>query len=162
MQIFLLFCTKKKLLFLFYSPIFTKHQHQFIYYTHLFNKIFIILQFFIILSLTASLSQTQSETNLSLTAFLSLIMRQLDRLKVRSFVIQISKSCNFFSDSPSHVAVSEGEERGDAVLVTSNAVFGFYNKEGLNAVEQLRVDSVGGRGLVIRELLRDEFGSIRG
>ena len=112
MQIFLLFCTKK-LFFLFYTPIFIKHTHQFIYYTYLFNKIFIILQFFIILSLTAFLSQTQSETHLSLTASLSLIMRQLDKLKVRSFVIPISKSCNFFSDSPSHVALSEGEERGD-------------------------------------------------
>ena len=96
-------------------------------------------------------------------------MRQLDRLKVRSFVIQISKSCNFFSDSPSHVALSEGKERGDADTSHEQrfiglvlAVFGFYNKEGLNTVEQLRVDSVGGRGLVIRELLRDEFGSIRG
>ena len=50
-----LFCTKK-LPFLFYTSIFTKHSHQFIYSTHLFNKIFILLQFFIILSLTTSLS----------------------------------------------------------------------------------------------------------
>ena len=58
-QTFLLFYTKSYF-FLFYTPIFTKHPHQFIYSTHLFNKIFILLQFFIILSLTASLSQTQS------------------------------------------------------------------------------------------------------
>ena len=63
--LFLLFCTKK-LFFLFYTPIFIKHLSQFIYSTHLFNKIFILLQFFIILSLTAFLSQTQSETHLSL------------------------------------------------------------------------------------------------
>ena len=62
MQICLLFCTKKKLLFLFYTLIFTKHSHQFIYSTHLFNKIFIFLPFFIILSLTAFLSQTQIES----------------------------------------------------------------------------------------------------
>ena len=85
--------------------------------------------------------------------------------------IQISKSCNFFSDSPSHVALSEGEERCDGdtdhdheqrsislVLV----VFGFWNKEGLDAVEQLGVDSVGGGGLVISELLKDEFGGVGG
>ena len=50
---------KKNLLFLFYTSNFTKHPHQFICSTHLFNKIFIFLQFFIILSLTAPLSQTQ-------------------------------------------------------------------------------------------------------
>ena len=48
----------KKLLFLLYTLIFTKYSHQFIYSTHLFNKIFILLQFFIIPSLTASLSFT--------------------------------------------------------------------------------------------------------
>ena len=96
-------------------------------------------------------------------------MRQLDRLKVRSFVIQISKSCNFFSDSPSYVALSEGEERDDGntdhkqrsislVLV----VFGFWNKEGLDAVEQLGVDLVDKGGLVISKLLRDESGSVGG
>ena len=46
----------------FYTLIFTKHPHQFIYSTHLFNKIFILLPFFIILSLAAFLSQTQSES----------------------------------------------------------------------------------------------------
>ena len=35
------FCKKKNLLFLFCTPIFTKLPHQFLYYTHLFNKIFI-------------------------------------------------------------------------------------------------------------------------
>ena len=35
------FCKKKKLVFLFCTPIFTKLPHQFLYYTHLFNKIFI-------------------------------------------------------------------------------------------------------------------------
>ena len=47
---------RKNLLFLFYTRIFTKHLFQFIYSTHLFNKIFIILQFFIIHFLTAPLS----------------------------------------------------------------------------------------------------------
>lgn len=48
----------KNLLFLFYTPIFTKYPHQSIYSTHLFNKIFILLQSFIISSLT-TLSHTQ-------------------------------------------------------------------------------------------------------
>ena len=47
---------EKTYFFLFYIFIFTKHPHQFIYSTHLFNKIFIFLQFFIIPSLTAPLS----------------------------------------------------------------------------------------------------------
>ena len=53
---------KKKLLFLFYTPIFTKHLHPFIYSTHLFNKIFILLQFFIISSLTTPLSHIPNTT----------------------------------------------------------------------------------------------------
>ena len=39
---------KKTLLFLFYTTIFTKHPHQFIYYTHSFIKIIFLLTFFII------------------------------------------------------------------------------------------------------------------
>ena len=53
----------KKTIFLFYTPIFTKHPHQFIYSTHLFNKIFIILQFFIISSHTTPLSHKLNTTN---------------------------------------------------------------------------------------------------
>ena len=55
---FLLFYTKN-LLFLYYTPIFTKHPRYPIYSAHLFNKIFILLQFFIISSLTTHLSHTQ-------------------------------------------------------------------------------------------------------
>ena len=55
MQIFNLFCTKKKLFFLFYTSNFIKHPHKSIYSTNLFNKIFFILLFFIIF-FTASLS----------------------------------------------------------------------------------------------------------
>ena len=44
---FHLFYTKN-LHFLFYTITFTKHPHQFIYFTRLFNKIFILHQFFII------------------------------------------------------------------------------------------------------------------
>ena len=47
---------KKNSFFLFYTPIFIKNLNQFIYFIHLFIKIFIILPFFIILSLTAPLS----------------------------------------------------------------------------------------------------------
>ena len=36
------FAKKKKKLFLFHTPTFTKHPHQFVYSTHLFNKIFIL------------------------------------------------------------------------------------------------------------------------
>ena len=44
--------TQKNLLFLFYTITFTKHPHQFIYYTHIFIKIIISLTFFIISHLT--------------------------------------------------------------------------------------------------------------
>ena len=87
MQTFHLFCIKK-LLFLFYTLIFTKHSHQFIYSTHLSNKIFIILQFFIILSLTASLSLSltnpirNSFNHLSLPHRLSLSQTQSDSLSL--------------------------------------------------------------------------------
>ena len=37
---------KRNILFLFYTPTFIKHSHQFIYSKHLFNKIFILLHFF--------------------------------------------------------------------------------------------------------------------
>ena len=43
-QIFCIFY-KKNLLFLFYTSTFTKYSYQFIYFTHLFNKIFILLHF---------------------------------------------------------------------------------------------------------------------
>jgi len=50
----------KRLIFLFYTNTFVKHQHHIIYSTNLFNKIFIFLQFLIIsfnlLSLSLSLS----------------------------------------------------------------------------------------------------------
>ena len=58
---FLLFYTKN-LLFLFYTLIFTKHLHQSIYSTHLFNKIFIFLQFFIISSLSTPLFHIPNTT----------------------------------------------------------------------------------------------------
>ena len=58
---FLLFYTKN-LLFLYYTPIFTKHPRYPIYSAHLFNKIFILLQFFIISSLTAPLSHMPNTT----------------------------------------------------------------------------------------------------
>ena len=54
---FFVYFTKKNIfLLLFYTSSFTKHRYQFIYSTHLFNKIFILLQFFIIPSLTTPLS----------------------------------------------------------------------------------------------------------
>ena len=51
-----MFILHKNFLFLFYTSTFIKYPRQFIYSTHLFNKIFIILQFFIIYSLTVPLS----------------------------------------------------------------------------------------------------------
>ena len=42
---FLSILQEKNLLFLFYTSTFTKHPHQFIYSTHLFNKMFILLHF---------------------------------------------------------------------------------------------------------------------
>ena len=61
-SIFSVYFTRKNLLFLFYTSIFTKHPHQFIYSTHLFNKIFIILLIFIIHSLTVLLSHRLTAT----------------------------------------------------------------------------------------------------
>ena len=43
---FSVYFARKNLLFLFYTFTFTKHPHQFIYSTHLFNKIFILFTFF--------------------------------------------------------------------------------------------------------------------
>ena len=58
MQIFYLFC-KKNLLFLFYTSTFIKHSHQFIYFTHLFNKIFILFTFFYYFLPSGTNSQTR-------------------------------------------------------------------------------------------------------
>ena len=57
-----IYFTRKNLLFLFYISTFTNHLHQFIYFTHLFIKIFIILLIFIIHSLTAPLSHKLTAT----------------------------------------------------------------------------------------------------
>ena len=43
---FFVYFARKNLFFLFYTSTFTKHLHQFIYSTHLFNKIFILFTFF--------------------------------------------------------------------------------------------------------------------
>ena len=45
---FSVYFTRKNLLFLFYTITFTKHSHQFFYFTRYFNKIFTIHNFFII------------------------------------------------------------------------------------------------------------------
>ena len=59
---FFVYFIRKNLLFLFYTSTFTK-PHHFIYSIHLFNKIFIFLQFFIIPSLTAPLSLRPTTIN---------------------------------------------------------------------------------------------------
>ena len=59
---FSVYFTQKNLLFLVYTSTFTKHLHQFIYSTHLFNKIFIILLIFIIHSLIVPLSHRPTAT----------------------------------------------------------------------------------------------------
>ena len=64
---FFFYFAQKKLLFLFYTLIFIKYPHQFIYSTHLFNKIFIIFPFFIILSLTETHLPQNNPLSLSLT-----------------------------------------------------------------------------------------------
>ena len=63
LKLLCLFYIKKNLFFIFYTLIFIKYIHQFIYFTHLLYKIFIILQFFIILSLIAPLSHRPITTN---------------------------------------------------------------------------------------------------
>ena len=45
---FSVYFIRKNLLFLFYTITFIKHPHQFIYFIRYFNKIFILLNFFII------------------------------------------------------------------------------------------------------------------
>ena len=67
---FSVYFARKNLLFLFYTFTFTKHQHQFIYFIHLFNKIFILFTFFIIsfpLLLSGTLSQTQHKPKITHT-----------------------------------------------------------------------------------------------
>ena len=76
---FSVYFARKNLLFLFYTSTFTKHPHQFIYSTHLFNKIFIILLIFIIHSLTAPLSHSTTTT---ITTTITTIIR--NQRKIRS------------------------------------------------------------------------------
>ena len=59
---FLFILQEKTYFFLFYTSTFTKHPHQFIYFTHLFNKIFILSTFFIISF--PFISETNSQTRL--------------------------------------------------------------------------------------------------
>ena len=59
---FFVYFTRKNLFFLFYTSIFIKHSYQYIYSTHLFNKIFIFFIFLLFSHswpLSLSLSQTQ-------------------------------------------------------------------------------------------------------
>ena len=94
---FFVYFTRKNLLFLFYTSTFTKHPHQFIYSPHLFNKIFIILQFFIIHSLTAPLSHRPTAT---ITTIIrnqkplnqKSISRQANQNSIRTHPISIQKS----------------------------------------------------------------------
>ena len=58
MQIFCLFC-KKKPTFSIFPSTFTKHPHQFIYSTHLFNKIFILFYIFYYFLPSGTNSQTR-------------------------------------------------------------------------------------------------------
>ena len=66
---FLSILQEKTYFFLFYTFTFTKHSHQFIYSTHLFNKIFILFTFFIISFplLSRILSQTQHKPKITHT-----------------------------------------------------------------------------------------------
>ena len=56
------FTKKKNFLFLFYTSTFTKYLHQFIYSTHLSNKIFNLLHFLLFSSLSSLLFGTLSQT----------------------------------------------------------------------------------------------------
>ena len=57
---FFVYFISKNLFFLFYTSTFTKYLHQFIYFTHLFNKIFILLHFYYFLTHGLSLSLSLS------------------------------------------------------------------------------------------------------
>ena len=70
-------------------------------------------------------------------------IRQTQKFDLLAFKFQ--KVAIFFTDSPYHVALSEGEERGD------------------DNTKQLGVDSVcGGGGLVIGELSKDKRSGVGG
>ena len=89
---FSVFFTRKNLLCLFYTSTFTKYPHQFIYSPHLFNKIFIILQFFIIHSLTAPLSHRPTATTTTIIKNQKplnqkLISRQANQNSIRTHLI---------------------------------------------------------------------------
>ena len=99
---FSVYFARKSLLFLFYKSTFTKHLHQFIYSTHLFNKIFIILLIFIIHSLTVPLSHRP-------TATITTIIRNQRKIRsthtYRSTHISINphEKSNSTSDQPTSI-----------------------------------------------------------
>ena len=96
---FYVYFIRKNLLFLFYTITFIKHPHQFIYFIRYFNKIFILLNFFIIShnyhfnTCTRSLSFI---THFSWTGHLSLSL-SLKNYRVSLFLFHCSPG-PFFTD----------------------------------------------------------------
>ena len=96
---FSVYFIRKNLLFLFYTITFIKHPHQFIYFIRYFNKIFILLNFFIIShnyhfnTCTRSLSFI---THFSWTGHLSLSL-SLKNYRVSLFLFHCSPG-PFFTD----------------------------------------------------------------
>ena len=60
---FSIYFARKTLLFLFYTSTFTIHPHQFIYSTHLFNKILILFTFLLFPSLSSLEPSHRPNTN---------------------------------------------------------------------------------------------------
>ena len=135
MQIFFLFCTKKTNFSILHS--FLQNTHIALSILHIYSiKIFIFLQFFIILSLIASLSQTQSEGWSSSVAVVK-VDRSLLRLSLKSTLTKTTAEQNprsaqvdvefsrmFFAedvkDKRGNFFVGEegtgGESRGDEIV----------------------------------------------
>ena len=84
-KFFCLFYTKN-LIFLFYTITFIKHPHQFIYFTRYFNKIFILLNFFII-------SLNYPLPTYALSLFLSILIFP-EQITSLSLSLSLSKTTN--------------------------------------------------------------------
>ena len=109
---FSVYFTRKNLLFLFYTITYIKHPHQFFYFTRYFNKIFILLHFFII-SLNYPCLRTHAlslSLSLSLLIFLELNTSLSFSVSLFSpFSHSFSKTSNpdhFFKESHAFIGVS--------------------------------------------------------
>ena len=106
---FSVYFTRKNLLFLFYTITFIKYPHQFIYFTRYFNKIFILLHFFIIslnslyLYMRALSLFSEQITTLSLSLF-STFSHSFSKTKLRQSTNQAPRPVPFFTSRSTNQA----------------------------------------------------------